>query len=302
MTGADPAAVIAPPAAWLRWPVAVLRTARPHQWPKNLMVFAAPLSGASLGRDDGIGYGLAAAGVFVLASASVYSVNDVLDAKRDRLHPLKRRRPVAAGELPTTHALTVAAVWSVAALALALSIGSPGLAIVVGAYLAISLLYSAWLKHLPVVELGLVASGFVLRALGGAAATHVPPSVWFLLVCSLGAFLVAIAKRHLERTGLAAAALHRPSLRWYRPSLLRTAQRCVAVAVCATYLLWALDATTEWRASWHLASTLPLAAALVRFNRLTKRQDLAAVEDLLLRDPFMVGCELTWLLLFVIGL
>ena len=81
---------------WLRWPLAVLRTARPRQWPKNLLVFAAPLAGASLGRDNGFGYALVAAVAFCAASVAVYMVNDVIDADRDRRHPVKRTRPVTS--------------------------------------------------------------------------------------------------------------------------------------------------------------------------------------------------------------
>ena len=91
------------PARTARWAVAVLRTARPRQWPKNLLVFAAPLAGASLGRRDGLVYALVAAAAFGFASVAVYFVNDVADAERDRRHPRKRNRPVASGELPKKH-------------------------------------------------------------------------------------------------------------------------------------------------------------------------------------------------------
>src|SRR5450755_3251703 len=95
---------------WLRWPLAVLRAARPRQWPKNLLVFAAPLAGDSLGRDDGPAYALVAAAAFCAASVAVYLVNDVLDADRDRRHPVKRFRPIAAGDLRASHAIVLAVV------------------------------------------------------------------------------------------------------------------------------------------------------------------------------------------------
>jgi decaprenyl-phosphate phosphoribosyltransferase len=293
----------APYPAWARWPVAVLRSARPRQWPKNLLVFAAPLAGASLGRDDGLAYAFVAAVAFTAASVAVYLVNDVADADRDRRHPVKRRRPIAAGELPKAHALAVAAACVVAAGGAAFWIGEPLLAVIIGGYLASSLLYSLILKHIPVVELVFVASGFVLRALGGAVATHVPPSGWFLLVCSLGAFLVATAKRFTELTVLGADAVrHRPSMRWYRPAGLRLTQRVTAVAMIACYVLWAFGEEGSWIRAWHLASALPLAATLVRFDRLTARATAKPVEDLLARDTPMVILELTWLAMFIAGL
>jgi decaprenyl-phosphate phosphoribosyltransferase len=293
----------APYPAWARWPIAVLRSARPRQWPKNLLVFAAPLAGASLGRDDGLAYALVATLAFTAASVSVYLVNDVLDAERDRRHPVKRRRPIAAGQLPKAHALGVAAACVVAAAGAAFWIREPLLAVILGGYLASSLLYSLKLKHIPVVELVFVASGFVLRALGGAVATHVPPSGWFLLVCSLGAFLVATAKRFTELTVLGADAVrHRPSMRYYRPAALRVTQRITAVAMIASYMLWAFGEDGSWIRAWHLASAVPLAATLARFDRLTSQATAKPVEDLLARDTPMVVLELSWLAMFIAGL
>ncbi len=286
-----------------RWLLAVLRTARPRQWPKNLLVFAAPLAGASLGRRDGLAYALIAAVAFCIASVAVYMVNDVADAERDRRHPVKRRRPIAAGELPKAHAVAVAAVCIVVALAAGFLIRTPLLSVVLAGYIASSLLYSAVLKHIPVIELMFVASGFVLRALGGAAATHVPPSGWFLLVCSLGALLVAMAKRYTEMAVLGADAIrHRPSMRWYRPAALRLTQRLTAIAMIVTYVLWALGEHDNWIRAWHLASAVPLAGTVARFDQLTARGTPRPVEDLLARDTPMVLLELAWLLMFVTGL
>ena len=290
------------PAA-VRWLAAAGQTARPRQWPKNLLVFAAPLAGASLGRDEGLGYALGAAAAFIAASAAVYFVNDVIDADRDRLHPVKRFRAVAAGRLPAGHALLLAGLAAAAAMSFGFWIGEPRLAALITAYLVASLLYALVLKHVPVVELIFVATGFVFRALGGAVATHVPPSAWFLLVCSLGALMVAIAKRGTELAMLGGqAAGHRPVMRWYRLAGLRLSQRLVAVAMTGAYLLWAYGESGAWMRAWHLASAIPLAAALIRFDRLTGRAGGRPVEDLITRDGLMVCCELGWLTMFAVGL
>jgi len=284
------------------WLLAVLRTARPRQWPKNLLVFAAPLAGASLGRHGVVAHALVAAAAFGCASVAVYFVNDVADAGRDRRHPRKRDRPVASGLLPKSHAVALAAACVAAALAAGPAISEPLLTAVVGGYLAESFLYSLAAKHVPVVELAFVASGFLLRVLGGAAATRVPPSGAFLLVCSLGALGVAIAKRYTELTGLGAeAARHRPVLRWYRPGPLRLAQYALGAAMLAAYLAWAAGEHDGARA-WHLLSALPLAAALARFGALTARRTVRPVEDLLTRDAPMLACEAAWLGLFLAGL
>jgi decaprenyl-phosphate phosphoribosyltransferase len=296
-----PAAISVPvsPARWL--PAAILST-RPRQWPKNLLVFAAPLAAASLGRNHGFGYALIAMFAFAFASAAVYLVNDVVDVERDRRHPVKRNRPVASGALPEQHALVLAALAAVLAVGAGVAIREPLLVVVVAGYLCESFLYSFRLKHVPFVELVLVASGFLLRVLGGAAATHVRVSVWFVLVCSLGALGVAIAKRYTELTSLGAdAVLHRPVMRWYRPGMLRVGQLLVGLAMLATYLMWAANEATAAR-PWHLLSALPLAAALVRFGLLTARQTVRPVEDLIMRDTIMLCFEVLWLVLFCVGL
>jgi decaprenyl-phosphate phosphoribosyltransferase len=179
---------------------AMIGTSRPRQWPKNLLVVAAPLAGGVLDQPAVLARVVMAGAAFLLASAAVYAVNDVADAERDRAHPVKRSRPVASGELPERHALALAVGCTALALAAGLASGVPLLSAAVAGYLTISFLYSMGLKHVPWVEAALVASGFLLRVLGGAAAGRVEPSGWFLLVCSSGALGVAIAKRYTERS------------------------------------------------------------------------------------------------------
>jgi decaprenyl-phosphate phosphoribosyltransferase len=287
----------------LRWLKAAAASTRPRQWPKNLLVFAAPLAGDTFGRSDGFWYALAALGAFIAGSSAVYLVNDIVDAERDRAHPYKKFRPVASGQLPVSHAGALAAFLVIVALGFGLVIGEPLFAAAVAAYLVISFLYSAGLKHVPVVELACVASGFVLRVVGGAAATHVPPSGWFLLVCSLGALMVAIAKRYTELTVLGAdAAKHRPAMRGYSAAVIRLAQRVTSAIMVASYVLWAAAKPTSETRSLHLISSIALVAALARFDRLTARATSKPVEDLIARDPIMVICEAVWLVLFVAGL
>jgi decaprenyl-phosphate phosphoribosyltransferase len=311
MTVPTPAAKVAEPrrgsaarlSAPLRWLKAVAQSTRPRQWPKNLLVFAAPLAGDTFGRSFGFWYALAAAGAFIAASSAVYLVNDVVDAERDRGHPYKRSRPVAAGQLPAAHAVVLAVCLAIVALGVGLVISEPLLAAVVAVYLTISFLYSAGLKHMPLVELACVASGFVLRVVGGAAATHVPPSGFFLLVCSLGSLMVAIAKRYTELTVLGAdAQTHRPAMRGYSAPVLRLTQRVVSGVMVVSYVLWAWSEPHPKTRAWHLVSSVALAAALIRFDHLTARATSKPVEDLIARDPVMVTCEVAWLVLFAVGL
>ncbi len=291
------------PAALAGLLLAAVQAARPRQWPKNLLVFAAPLAGATLGRPDGFGYALVAFAAFTAASSAVYLINDVMDAERDRLHPAKRTRPIASGRLPKPLALALALAGLGLAMLASSLIREPRLALVIGIYVVTSWLYSAGLKHVPGAELVIVASGFVLRAIGGAVATHVPPSPWFLTVCSLGALMVAIGKRYTELSVLGAeAAAHRPVMRWYRIWLLRAGERAVSVVMLVAYVLWALAEHDSWMRGWHLASAVPLACALIRFDGLTGLADGRPVEDLIARDPTMICAELVWLATFAVGL
>ena len=286
-----------------RWVSGAIRTTRPRQWPKNLLVFAAPLAGATLGRRDGLLYAIVAACAFGFASAAVYYVNDVADVERDRQHPTKRNRPIAAGELPVGHAILLSGVCVGIALAAGILIKAPLLTAAVGGYLVSSFAYSMVLKHIPVVEVLFVASGFLLRVLGGAAATHVRPSGWFLLVCSLGALGVAVAKRYAELVTLGPAAVrHRPVMRAYRPGALRMAQFGIGALMIVCYALWALGEHSGATKAWHLLSALPLIAALYRFAKLTGRKQIRPVEDMITRDSVMLASEASWLALFVTGL
>ncbi|WP_084700386.1 decaprenyl-phosphate phosphoribosyltransferase [Streptacidiphilus anmyonensis] len=277
--------------------VAVLRTARPRQWPKNLLVLAAPLAAGSTGRDGRGPADLAlAVGAFTLAAAAGYCVNDLADLDRDRRHPAKRTRPLASGELTVTQGRVCAVVFALAAMALAAAVPGAGFLGVLAGYLLLSVLYSRALKHLPGVELAALASAFVLRAVGGAVASRIPPSGWFLLVCTLGALFVAAAKRSAETRLLGAeAAAHRPALGHYDARGLRLLRRALLAVTVLAYLGWALGTGD----GWHALSTLPLLYALLRFDHLVDRRPVARVEDLLLSDRRMLAAELLWLLAFL---
>lgn len=308
-TGEQPAATSVARTAAARTPrsidlaTAVVQAVRPRQWPKNLLVFAAPLAGATLGRDEGFSYALLAFAAFTAAASAVYVVNDILDAERDRQHPTKCQRPIASGRLSVPAALVLAVSCLAIAAVATIGVGEPMLGVVIGAYIAVSFSYSMALKHVPGIELTVVASGFVLRALGGAVATHIPPSGWFLTVCSLGALMVAIGKRYTELSSLGREAIaHRPVMRWYSLSLLRGGQRAASVVMLAAYLFWALSEHDAWMRGWHVASVIPLGLALIRFDRLTGLAEGRPVEDLIVRDPMMICCELAWLTMFTVGL
>ncbi len=218
------------------------RAARPRQWPKNLLVFAAPAAAGSLAQPAPLGRAGLAALLFLLASAGTYLVNDVVDAPADRAHPHKRLRPVASGELAPRRALAAGSALAAAALVGAGLLSGAGLLEVIAAYLATSTAYSLLLKRVPIVELGCVASGFVLRAVAGGVADHLAISGWFLAVACAGALFVVAGKRSAELRQLGPAAVaHRLVLGWYRPGLLATLRLAAGLAAAVAYGLWAFS-------------------------------------------------------------
>jgi decaprenyl-phosphate phosphoribosyltransferase len=281
--------------------LALLRTARPRQWSKNLLVLAAPLAAGAWGRG---GRGpvdlMLALAAFVCASAAVYAVNDLADLERDRRHPVKRLRPLASGQLGPGQAWGFAVGCVLTAELLGAWVGSWPFTVVVSGYLVLCLAYTWVLKHVPVLELAVVAAGFVLRALGGACAAGIAPSGWFLLVCSLGALSVVTAKRATEAALLGrSAGGHRPVLLRYRLAWLRAGQRLVLAGTAGAYLAWAAETSMASARVWHLASAVPLVLALARFDRLASARASARVEDLLVNDWMMLTVELLWVLSFL---
>lgn len=164
---------------------AVVRSMRPRQWTKNALVFVAPASAGVIDHRIDLLHSLAAFGIFCAAASGAYLVNDLADAKADRNHPNKRHRPIAHGTINPTLAIVIATGLMTLALATSWYVARWGLALVMGIYLVISIAYTLRLKREPVIELAAVASGFLLRAVAGGVATHVPLSSWFLAVASL---------------------------------------------------------------------------------------------------------------------
>jgi decaprenyl-phosphate phosphoribosyltransferase len=280
---------------------------RPRQWPKNLLVLAAPAAAAVLSRPLAGSRAGAAVVVFCAAASGVYLINDTLDASADRLHPVKRFRPVAAGELDARIAAAVGCLLLVAAVGASVLVAGAALAYVVAAYVAVSLGYSLVLKRVPVLEMLCVSCGFLLRAIAGGAAAHVPLSPWFLVVASSGALFVVLGKRAAELGDLETTALeHRAALGWYRASWLRSARRLAAVVAAGSYVLWAFAraAGNDDRSQdgvFFLLSAVPFVLALVVVDRAVETGRGGAPEELALRDRGLQLLGLTSCALLALG-
>ncbi|WP_408004731.1 decaprenyl-phosphate phosphoribosyltransferase [Pseudonocardia lacus] len=245
----------------------VLRTMRPRQWVKNVLVLAAPFAAGDIFM-PGIALDLLVAfAAFSIAASGIYLVNDANDVAADRAHPTKRNRPIAAGIVPVPLALGVAVVLLLGALALS-AVASLQLLAVLGVYVAVQLSYCFWLKHQPVLDICIVASGFLLRAVAGGAATGIPLSQWFLLSAGFGSLFMVAGKRYAEmmlaeRTG----AKIRKSLESYSASYLRFVWALSATVLITTYCLWAFAIGEQQHNMVYSAiSIVPFVVAVLRYS------------------------------------
>jgi decaprenyl-phosphate phosphoribosyltransferase len=275
-------------------PSALLRTARPRQWIKNLLIFAAPTAaGALLTPGTAAAAGLAFL-AFTAAAIATYFVNDAADVDADRRHPAKGLRPVAAGVLSRRAAVLIGAGTAAAAIALAAAVCWPLTACVV-AYLVLTGAYTAGLKHVPVLDVLVVAGGFVLRTAAGAAATGVSVSSWFMLVTLFGALYLVIAKRLGEQTRQPIGAAPRRVLAGYSPSWLQQILTMALTGTVLAYAAWAFQYLGHDVALPLLAvSVVPFLAALMRYHLLVTRGDGETPENLLTSDRFLLTAGGLW--------
>jgi 4-hydroxybenzoate polyprenyltransferase len=238
--------------------LAYLELLRPRQWPKNAFVLTGLVFGHAWGDAQLVASAVAATASFCLGSGAVYAFNDCRDAPRDRLHPDKRRRPVARGAVPVGAAYALAAASAAAGLAAAAWAGA-GAAAMLAAYLALNVAYSLGLKEIPVLDVFAIASGFMLRLLAGTAGIGIEPSKWLLACGFLLTLFLGFAKRRAEIAQLAQdAGEHRAVLAAYSTAFLDRAAFACAAATVATYALYTLDEeTAALHGTGDLILTLP---------------------------------------------
>ncbi|MGH9049304.1 MAG: decaprenyl-phosphate phosphoribosyltransferase [Acidimicrobiia bacterium] len=281
----------------------LLRTARPKQWAKNVLVFAAPGAAGVLNEPDELARTLVAFVAFCLAASGTYFLNDALDADADRRHPVKRSRPIAAGDLSVGTAKVIAVVLMVAALGISAPLNTGKLALVVGGYIVISVSYSLWLKHEPVVDLGAVAAGFVLRAIAGGVATDVPLSDWFLIVAGAGSLFIVTGKRHAEQVELGDdSAGHRSTLGEYSAAYLNYVRAVTSAVAITAYCVWAFEnATAVGDVFWFRLSIVPFVAVVLRYALIVEQGGGGAPEEIVLGDRVLQLFGVLWVASFAIG-
>ncbi|AKK07136.1 decaprenyl-phosphate phosphoribosyltransferase [Corynebacterium mustelae] len=280
----------------------IIKALRPKQWVKNVLVLAAPLAAGAEALFDAqtlIDIAIAFA-VFCMAASSIYLINDARDVEADRAHPTKRFRPIAAGVLPVTLAYVMAVLLIVASIGVSYVASSGhGLAIVMAVYIALQLGYCFGWKHQPVIDIALVSSGFMLRAMAGGVAAGIGLSQWFLLVAAFGSLFMASGKRYAEiLLAQSSGAKIRKSLEGYTPTYLRFVWTLAATAVVISYALWGFemarvsDSTT---AVWYQVSMVPFTVAILRYAADVDRGAGGAPDELALTDRTLQVLALAWL-------
>lgn len=290
-------------------PVALLLAGRPRQWVKNVLVLAAPLSAAKLNDGHVLKTSLIAFIAFCFAASCIYFINDVMDVESDRNHPKKRFRPIAAGWVPIRLAVVVGALSGAVGLGVA-ALANLTAVSVVAFYILLHIVYSMWLKHVPVLDLAMVASGFLLRAILGGVAANLELSQWFLLTTGFGSLFMVAGKRYSEMVLMGdGAGASRKSLTEYSQSYLRFVWQAAATVTVITYSLWAFQLANQLAPQGHATSArpwlevsvIPWVFIFLRYAMFIDMGRAGEPEDVVLKDRVIMGIGAVWLAIFATG-
>ncbi|WP_040793900.1 decaprenyl-phosphate phosphoribosyltransferase [Nocardia higoensis] len=275
----------------------LIKAVRPRQWVKNVLVLAAPLAAGPETVSDltVLGHVAIAFVVFCMAASGIYLVNDALDVEADRAHPTKRFRPIAAGVVPVNLAFGLSAVLLTGSVLLAF-LASWQLAVVMAVYIGIQLAYCFGLKHQAVLDICIVSSGFLLRAVAGGAAANIVLSQWFLLIMAFGSLFMAAGKRYAElQIALGTGAKIRKSLEYYTPTYLRFIWTLAATAVVVFYGLWAFEQDRANDTTWFAISMVPFTIAILRYAVDVDGGEAGEPEEIALGDRVLQFLAIAWI-------
>jgi decaprenyl-phosphate phosphoribosyltransferase len=288
-------------------PGGLVRTARPRQWVKNGLVLAAPFAaGRLLSAGQCVQLGIVLV-LFTACASAVYLVNDARDADADRAHPVKCRRPVACGQVPVGAAYAAGVLLAVAAPAVAAVTCNADTAGLLAGYVVMQLAYCMWLKHILVVDLVIVTTGFLMRAMAGGMALGIGLSRWFLITSGFCALFIVAAKRSSELLlmsgGEAEVGASRALLGEYTTGYLRFVWQLAAGVAVLAYCLWAMETggTPSGLLPWRQLSMVPFILSVLRYAVFADAGSAGAPEDVLLRDRALVVTGLAWGALYVLA-
>lgn len=282
----------------------LIRTARPRQWVKNVLLFAAPFGAGVITHADALARTCLAFVLFCVAASGAYFLNDAVDVEADRRHLRKSRRPVAAGAVPVGLAKVIGVALLPVAIAGGFLLVNVEFGIAIAAYVGVTLAYSLWLKHQPILDLAGVAAGFLIRAIAGGVAAEVWISQWFIIVVGFSSLFIVTGKRSAESLELGDdAGGHRATLSSYSPEFLRYVRGTATAAAFTAYCVWAFEkgAGTSG-ALWFELSILPFVMAMLRYALLLDQGQGGAPEEIFLRNRVLQGLGVVWALLFAAGI
>ena len=276
---------------------AIIEALRPSQWVKNGFVLAALIFAQRLTDQHAVVEACLATLIFCGVSSAVYLLNDVLDAEKDRLHPIKRARPVASGRVHPSTALFAAVLLAACALPGSWMLGRT-LFGVVFLYAALNVAYSTWLKHVLLLDVFVIAAGFVLRVVAGGIAIHVPVSSWLIICTTLLALFIALSKRRHELILLGDQCVeHRSSLGQYSSYFLDQLIAIVTASTLMSYALYTMSADVRARfPGKHLALTIPFVIfGLFRYLFLVHQREKGGNPTrMLFTDSVLLSVVLMW--------
>ncbi len=276
----------------------LIKAMRPKQWAKNVFVFAGVLFDGGALDLARVTRSLVAFGIFCLVSSAIYLINDLVDIEKDRQHPIKRQRPLASGALPPWAAITAAVILLIVCLPGAL-VYDLDFGIVTIAYVLLMLAYDFWLKHIVILDVMVVAAGFLLRVLAGALVVHVSRfSAWLYVCTTFLALFISVSKRRNELVLLAGNAnSHRSSLDEYSLPFLDDMSSLVTTATVVSYCIYTFAAPNVPQ-NGAMMLTIPfLLYGIFRYQYLVRNKGLGgAPEDLVLGDKPLLATCLLWAL------
>jgi decaprenyl-phosphate phosphoribosyltransferase len=283
----------------------LLRVARPRQWVKNVLVLAAPLAAGEWLTGAEIATLALTVLLFVCVSASVYFINDCVDVADDRLHPVKRLRPIASGDVPVPLARVVGIVLCLLSLAAAARWCNWQTTALLSGYVAVQASYCFFVKRVALVDLAVVASGFLLRAMAGGLALNIPLSRWFLVTTSFSALFAVSAKRYSEAVAMNRDLPTRQVISRYTDGYLRFVWQLSAMVAVTSYGLWALDSPAAGAVGvvpWRQLSMLPFVFGILRYAMFAERGLAQAPEEIVWRDRGIFVLGLCWVALYGLNL
>ncbi len=284
---------------------AYIKEARPKQWLKNVLVFAAPGALGSLDEPEVLWRTLAVFVAYCLVSSGLYFWNDILDVAADRLHPKKSQRPIASGRISLASARVTGTALILGGIALG-AIPRVDTAVVLGLYAVLTIAYSIKLKHVVLLDLAIVASGFVLRAVAGAVATETNMSQWFVICITFGSLFIVAGKRFAELREMGRdASRTRAILAEYSEPYLRMIIGMAVTTTMVAYCLWAFEsadnATQTSRFPFYELSIVPMILAVLRYVLVLERGLGSAPEEVFAKDRHIQVFAIVWVVVYGLG-